>query len=202
MSATQVSICSNALLMLGAKSISSMNEDNDRAQLASNLYESVRDMTLRSHPWNCAVKRVLLAADTEAPAFDYTAAFTLPSDWLRTLQVGEDGYEVDYKMESGKILAGGTSLPLRYIWRNTVESTWDAMLVHAMELQMAAAMAYPITMSTSKEDAAFKKLQAFMRDARNVDGQDDPAQTLGDYPLLQSRFGGSGSDRFHRFTGT
>jgi hypothetical protein len=191
MAGTQVSICSNALLLLGAKTISAMDEDNDRAQLASNLYESVRDMTLRSHPWNCAVKRVILAPDTDAPAFDYEAAFTLPSDWMRTLQVGADGYEVDYKTESGKILAGGTSLPLRYIWRNTVESTWDAMLVHAMELQMAAAMAYPITMSTTKEDAAFKKLQMFMRDARNVDGQDDPAQTLGDFPLMNARFGGS-----------
>lgn len=56
---------------------------------------------------------------------------------------------------------------------------------------MAAAMAYPITMSTTKEDMAFKKLQAHMRDARNADGQDDPAQTLGDFPLLNARFGGS-----------
>lgn len=188
--ATQVSICSNALLLLGAKTISSMAEDNDRAQLASNLYESIRDGTLRSHPWNCAVKRVVLAPDTVAPAFDYAAAFTLPSDWLRTLQVGPEGYGGDYKTESGKILASGTSLSLRYIWRNTVEATWDAMLVQAMELQMASAMAYPITMSAAKEELTVKKLEMFMKRCRAVDGQDDPPQTLGDYPLLQARFGG------------
>lgn len=191
MSATQVGICSNALLMLGAQSISSMADGSDRATLASNLYESARDELLRSHPWNCATKRVVLAPDTAAPAFGYySAQFTMPADCLRVLQVGEDGYEVDYKVESGKILAGGTSLALRYIWRNVTESTWDAMLVHAMELKMAALMAYPITMSAAKEEVQIRKLEMHMKRCRAVDGQEDPPQTLGDFPLLQSRFGG------------
>lgn len=188
--ATKVSICSNALLLLGAKTINSLDEDSDRAQLAANLYESARDDMLRSHPWNCAVKRVILAPDTEAPAFDYSAQFTLPGDWLRTLSVGQEGYEVDYKHESGKILAGGTSLPLRYIFRNDNEATWDAMLVRAMELKMAAEMAYPITQSAAMADAMNNQLQFHLKKARAVDGQDDPPQTLGDFALLNSRFGG------------
>ena len=65
--ATKVSICSNALLLLGDKTINSLDEGTDRASLASNLYDSVRDSLLRSHPWNCAVKRVILAPDTETP---------------------------------------------------------------------------------------------------------------------------------------
>lgn len=191
--ATQVSICSNALLLLGAKTINSLDEGTDRASIASNLYASVRDALLRSHPWNCAVKRVILAADVEVPAFDYGAQFTLPADWLKTLSVGPDGYEVDYKHESGKILANGTSLALRYIFRNEVEATWDAMLVRAMELKMAAEMAYPITASASMADMTHNKLLQHMKAARAVDGQDDPPQTLGDFPLLASRSGAVGS---------
>lgn len=191
--ATQVSIASNALLLLGAKTINSLDEGTDRASIASNLYASVRDALLRSHPWNCAVKRVILAADVEVPAFDYTAQFTLPSDWLKTISVGIEGYEVDYKHESGKILSGGTSLALRYIFRNEVEATWDAMLVRAMELKMAAEMAYPITASASMADITHNKLLQHMKAARAVDGQDDPPQTLGDFPLLASRSGAVGS---------
>lgn len=190
--ATRVSICSNALLLLGAKTINSLDEGTDRASLASNLYDSVRDSLLRSHPWNCAVKRVILAPDTETPAFDYTAQFTLPGDWLKTISVGPDGYEVDYKHESGKILANGTSLALRYIFRNDNEATWDSMLVHAMELKMAAEMAYPITGSASMADLMNGKLLQHLKAARAVDGQDDPPQTLGDFRLLNARFGGSG----------
>lgn len=190
--ATRVSICSNALLLLGGKTINSLDEGTDRASLASNLYDSVRDSLLRSHPWNCAVKRVILAPDTETPAFDYTAQFTLPGDWLKTISVGPDGYEVDYKHESGKILANGTSLALRYISRNDNEATWDSMLVHAMELKMAAEMAYPITGSASMADLMNGKLLQHLKAARAVDGQDDPPQTLGDFRLLNARFGGSG----------
>jgi len=188
--ATKVSVCSNALLLLGAQTINSLDEGSDRASLASNLYDSVRDDMLRSHPWNCAVRRVILAPDTEAPAFDYTAKFALPADWLKTVSVGQEGYEVDYKHESGFILCSGTSLALRYIFRNEVETTWDAMLVRAMELKMAAEMAYPITGSAAMADAMHTKLLQHMKGARAVDGQDDPPQTFGDFPLLQARFGG------------
>lgn len=191
MAATSVSICSNALLRLGAQTIASLSESNDRARLAANLYDTVRDSTLRSHPWNWAVKRVILAPDSTVPAFDFTAQFTLPSDWLKTLQVGQDGFEVEYRTESGKIMASGTSLALRYIWRNTVESTWDAMLVEAMELAMAAAMAYGITKSASMVEVAQTALKAHMKLCRAADGQDDPPDTLGDFPLMQSRFGGA-----------
>ncbi len=190
--ATRVSICSNALLLLGAKTINSLDEGTDRASLASNLYDSVRDSLLRSHPWNCAVKRVILAPDTETPAFDYTAQFTLPGDWLRTLSVGMEGYEVDYKHESGKVLANGTSLPLRYIFRNDNEATWDSMLVWAMTMTMKALLAYPITGSTSLEQLVEDALKGILKQARAVDGQDDPPQTLGDFRLLNARFGGSG----------
>lgn len=189
MSATAVSVCSNALLMLGAQTIASLDEENARATLAANLYESARDMVLRSHPWNCATKRVILAADTAAPAYGYAAQFTLPADFLRVVEVGDDNEDIDWKVESGKLLASGTALKLRYIWKNTTESSWDSMLVHAMELQMAALMAYPITMSAAKEQLQLQKLEVFMKRCRAVDGQDDPAQQLGDERLLTARFG-------------
>jgi hypothetical protein len=189
MSATQTSICTNALLMLGAQTLSSTNDGTDRSTIAANLYPTARDAVLRSHPWNCATKRVVLAPDSAAPAFGYAAQFTLPSDFLRVVEVGDFNEDVDWKVEGGKILASGTALKLRYIWRNTVESTWDAMLVHAMELKMAELMAYPITMSAAKEQVAHEKFERFMKQCRAVDGQDDPAQQLGDERLLTARFG-------------
>jgi len=191
MPATRVSICSNALLLLGDQTIASLEEPSDRAVLAANLYESTRDDTLRAHPWNCAVKRVVLAPEIGAPPFDFSHSFVLPGDWLRTLQVGKEGDNIDYRNESGRILANGTALPLRYIWRNENESTWDAMLVKAMELAMAAAMAYGITQSTSQQELRERKLADHLKRCRSVDGQEDPPETLGDFPLLTARYGSS-----------
>jgi hypothetical protein len=48
--ATDVSICSNALLMLGDGPISDFTTVNDRTRLCANLFPQVRDAVLRSHP--------------------------------------------------------------------------------------------------------------------------------------------------------
>jgi hypothetical protein len=185
--ATAVSICSNALLMLGAGSINDFNEDDDRAKVASNLYPQVRDAVLRSHPWNCAVKREALAPDTGAPAFDYASQFSIPDDWLRTLQVGQYGSEIDHRHEGRKILADTDVLYLRYIFRNEIEGSWDTMLVHGVSLTMKAAMAYPITRSAALASSSLNDALLYLKSCRAVDGQDDPPETLGDFRLLAAR---------------
>lgn len=191
MTTSAVSICSNALLDVGAQTIASFDESSDRATIVANRWESVRDAVLRSHPWNCAVKRVILAPEVGTPAFDYAYAFALPGDWLRTLQVGEYGQEIDYKTESGTILAHVTALRLRYIWRNTEPASWDSMLVEAMTKAMAAAIAYPITQSVSLKQEKRDEYMEFMKQTRAVDGQDDPPEQLGDTRLFNARFGPS-----------
>lgn len=194
MAATEVSICSNASLLLGGNPINSLSEDTDRARLASNLFEPVRDYVLRRHPWNCAIRRVILSPDSltateEAQKFDWTFQFSLPDDYMRTLSVGLLGYEVEYAVESRKLMSNDDPCYLRYIWKNTNPATWDEMLVWGMTMSMKAVMAYPITQSTSLEQLVEAALKDVLKQARAVDGQDKTPETLGDSPLLSSRFG-------------
>lgn len=189
--ATGVSICSNALLMLGAQTINDFADQNnlDRAKLCANIYPSQRDSILRSHPWNCCIKRVVLAPLADVPAFGYPRAFELPADYLRVLEVGSGGYPIDYLVEGRTIQADAMALELRYVFRNEVESSWDAHLIDLMTMAMAAVLAYPVTQSTSERDSREAKLAQALRQAKAVDGQEDPPQTLGDERLLGSRFG-------------
>lgn len=184
--ATDVSICSNALLLLGQKPISTLAESS----LAENLWPTVRESVLRSHPWNCAVKRRILAPAAEAPEFDWGYKFLLPEDWLRTLQVGEYQREIEYQSEGRYLLADVDALPLRYIAANADVASWDTLLVNAATYGMAAAMAYPVTSSASLAQVMEQKLQLALREARTIDGQDDPPVTMGDFPLLAARFRG------------
>jgi hypothetical protein len=190
--ATGVSICSNALLMLGAQTINDFSEPVDRAKIASNLYPTVRDSLLRNHPWNCTIKRVLLAPDATPPAFGYENQFELPADFLRVLEVGQAGYQIDYLVEGRHILADAVSVELRYVYLNEIENTWDASLVELLTLAMAAAMAYPISQSASLQANMESKLEMAKKVARAVDGQEDPPQTLGDERLYAARFGACG----------
>jgi hypothetical protein len=190
--ATGVSICSNALLMLGSQTINDFEDQQnlDRAKLCANLYPTVRDDMLRSHPWNCCIRRAVLAPDAVAPLFGYSHAFELPADFSRVLEVGSRGCQIDYLVEGRTIQANTTVLELRYVFRNEVENTWDAHLVKLVTLAMAAAMAYPVTQSAAMQQTMEQKLETSLRRARAVDGQEDPPQTLGDERLLAARFGG------------
>lgn len=191
MSQTAVSICSNACLLLGDNPINSFNDDSDRARLASNLWEPVRDYVLRRHPWNCAIKRVVLSPDTTAPAFDWNYQFTLPADFLRPLAVGEFGLEGEFRIEGRKLLCNDNPLKLRYVFKNENVGSWDTMLVWGMTMAMKAVFAYPITQSSTLEQIVEDSLRDVLRQARAVDGQEDTPEQLGDNPLIAARFIGS-----------
>lgn len=188
MSATEVSICSNALLLLGAQPINALTEASDRARLASNLYPLVRDALLRSHPWNCCITRVVLSPDATAPAFDWAYQFSLPGDFIKALAVGELGAEREFRIEGRKLLSDDDPCYLRYVARNTNPGSWDDGLVHVMTLQMAAAMAYGITQSASLRDSLRDEAMRALRQAKSVDGQDDTGETFGDFRLARARF--------------
>lgn len=188
MTVSAVSICSNALLMNGAQTISSFDDTSERARQCSNLYPTVRDYVLASHPWNCCIKRVTLSPDTAPPDFDWTFQYTLPPDYTRTLQVGEYGNEDPYTIESGKLLTDAAVLKLRYVWNNTNEVTWTPLLVMAMTMAMRQVLAYPITQSTSLEQLIDSAIEPTLKRARAIDSLDQPPQTLGDFRLLASRF--------------
>lgn len=196
---TAVSICSNALLMLGDNPIADFNEGTDKARLASNLWPMARDYVLRRHSWNCAIKRVVLAPDVVAPAFDYTSAFTLPGDCLRILSVGQEGERPRYRLENGKLLMDGTALHLRYVFRNDNPATWDALLVFAMTRVMRALFAYPITQSGSLEQLIESELTVTLREARAVDGLEDEPEAFDHSPLLEARHLGNGG--YSRYRG-
>lgn len=196
MATTAVSICSNALLRLGGDPINSFDEADasganiERVRLAANLWPTVRRQVLRAHPWNCALKRVLLSPDAEAPAFGPANRFQKPADWLRTVFVGVDDHDrIAYRTEGNYFVSDEARFPLVYVFDNTNPATYDASLGDALEQAMAAAMAYPVTKSTSLAQGLAAELRSTLGFARALDSGDDPDETLGDFPLFTSRFG-------------
>lgn len=184
---TAVKVCSDALVELGLAPINSFDPNADRSIAAENLYPQVRDNVLRSHPWNCAIKRVVLSPDTVAPAFGWTYAYTLPGDCLRVLSIAEKRRRIPYAKEGNALLCDEGAVYLRYVYRNDNPATWDASLFRAMTLAMAAALAIPVCEDANKKQEKERELLAVLRTARAVDGQEEPPDELDDYPLLAAR---------------
>lgn len=186
--ASSISICSNALLALGAHPINSFDENTPHALLCSNIYPTVRNDLLRKHPWNCAVKRVVLSPNSAVPAFGFGYQFPLPGDLIRILSVGEEWEDTHYRIEGNKLMANQNVIRLRYIFRNEDESTWDAALVNLAEAMIAAKLAYAVTASASLRDSLTQEAAYLLRQAKAIDGQEDPPEELGGYPTYESRF--------------
>jgi len=74
--ASKVEICNSALNMLGANNITDITEDSKNARLLNQRYDPVRDAIFRSHAWNCLIKRVQLAQDTDTPTHEYAKQYT------------------------------------------------------------------------------------------------------------------------------
>jgi hypothetical protein len=189
--ATDISICSAALLQLGKAPIASFNQPGDLSKLCANIYPIERDSILREFAWNCVTTRTILAALSLGPAFGFTAQFALPADFLRLIGVGGVGIDeptcMRYKVEGRKILASGVMLPIEYVTRAD-ESTWDSKLVELMTARMLWKLAYPVTQSTSLRETLSNEYAQMAKVARNIDSQENPAQALSDdYPLIQGR---------------
>lgn len=186
--ASPISICSNALTRLGARPIASFQEDSTHAGTCAQVWPTVRNALLRAHPWNSATKRIILAPLSIAPEFDYAFQFQLPSDWLKTIQVGRRGCPLDYQQEGRRILANTRALPFVYIWLNDNPGTWDDSMVEVAELLMAAAIAYSVTASTSLRDSLNQEAQFKLKVAKANDGQDQPPEQFPDSELTMARF--------------
>lgn len=185
---SDVQICSNALLLLGDETIASFDEETSRATLAANLWPTVRDAILRSHPWNCAMTRVALAADSTPPAFDWDYQFSLPGDCVRVWTVGRrDDPPVDWHVEGTKLLCNVEIAYVRYIRRLSDAAAYDALLTEALTTGAAKRFAYPITKSISTAEDMAKLHEQDIRKARTVDGQEGTGEDSTDSALIRVR---------------
>ena len=165
--ASVVDICNGALNQLGATTILSLTEDSKNARLCNARYTQVRDGIFRSHPWNCLQLRTSLAKDATAPAWGFTAQFTLPADCLRLLYIID--YDSNYKVEGRKILSNTSTMKILYISRVTDPNQYDELLRETLSAALAADIAYGITSSNPVSEKMNTLFQDKLRDARFVD---------------------------------
>jgi len=77
--ASEVEICNAALSKIGISGnnrITSLSQNTKNAKACDERYATLRDLLLEQHPWNFALKRVQLAASTEAPSYEFTYAYS------------------------------------------------------------------------------------------------------------------------------
>ena len=198
---TGITICSDALIMLGAKAITSFNDGTDESSVCDRLYPDIRDSTLVMYPWTFNTKKIQLAQLLTAPGSVWRYAYQLPGDRLANPRAVYDTAAIgayprkEWEIQGDQLL---TNLPAVFIdYQYSVgEFAWPQYFVQLMKYMMAWHLAMPITEQSDRAvywqrvavgDPAENGRGGYMRTAMNIDGQGTPTRVIEDYSLIAVR---------------
>jgi hypothetical protein len=103
---TQVQLCNLALAKCSGKPITTIADTTPRAEVCAREYQDCLNEVLEAAFWRFAITRSTLVAAT-APAFGYTYAWTLPTDFVAA-EIFNDSYVKDYNSEALFKIEGST----------------------------------------------------------------------------------------------
>jgi len=170
MATTFVEIANRAITFLGGEPITNLNDDTKEGRACFRLYEQTRDFVLRDHPWNFAIFRAELAANTTAPVYEFTNAYDFPDGCLRILEVNT---LEEWKVEGRQIVTDeGAPLQIVYIKQITDPNQFDTKFIEAYAMRLAADIAYDITASQTVVANAENKYAVLIKEARLIDAQE------------------------------
>lgn len=191
MASSTVEICNNALIKIGANTITALSDDTKAARLCNKMYGIVRNDLLRSHIWNFALGRSQLAQLSNNPPFGYSYQYQLPSDCLRVIKLHDSNAE--YRIEGRKLLTDANTVKLIYIKEITDTAQFDSTFDNVLALKLASELAYAMTQNGGLAGALKKEYELHLRRAKMIDAQEDSMYIIETDTLLHSRDFGPGS---------
>jgi hypothetical protein len=196
-----LSICSDSLLMLGAKPISSFNEGTDEASVCDALYPNIRDQALMIYPWSFSFKKVQLARLVTTPTNEFKYEYQMPSDRIGAPRAVYNSNAVDtypiqaYRIMGSKLLTNEESIYVDYQYSVT-ESELPVWFVQLLKYLTAWHISIPITDQTEKAQywqsvavgsPGENNRGGYMRTCMNIDGQSQPVNSIKDFSLIAVR---------------
>lgn len=199
---TGVRICSDALLMLGAKAITSFNDGTDSSSVCDRLYPNVRDSTLTMYRWSFSMKKIALAQLVTAPGSYWKYAYQLPGDRLGNPMAVYPSSNVgtpidkDGEIQGDQLLTNLTAVFIDYQY-SVPEYAMPQYFVQLLKYQMAWHIAEAITEQQDKSlrwqrvalgDPAENMRGGYFRQACQMDAQGNPSRVIEDYTLVAVRY--------------
>ena len=198
---TGVSICSDALLLIGAKAISSFNDGTDESSVCDRLYPDIRDSTLVMYPWSFGMKKVQLAQLITTPTTVWRYEYQLPGDKLANPRAvynsANSGSPVqkDWEIQGDKLLTNLTSVFIDYQF-SVPEFAMPQYFVQLLKYMVAWHIAETVTEQQDKAtkwqrvatgDISENGRGGYFRTAAQIDGQNNPVRIIEDYSLIAVR---------------
>lgn len=199
---TALTVCSDSLLLLGARPISSFTEGTDAANLCDRLYPGIKKATLQGYHWGFSFKTAQLARTINAPVNEYLYEYALPSDRLGSIYRVYNSTSVgaptvkDWEIMGDKIVTNYETVVADYQYL-VDESAMPAYFIQLLKYMMAWHLAEPITDQVAKTQywqsvavgsPSENNRGGYFRTAAGIDGQGNPTQAFEDFSLIDVRY--------------
>jgi hypothetical protein len=199
---TKLSICSDALIMLGAAPLSSFSEGTDSAQITDRLYDDIRDSTLGMYPWSFSFKKIQLNRTNNTPINEFKYEYQLPGDRINNVRSvfisgtsGARPVQYGWEIQGDKLLSSYEQIYIDYQYP-TPEGEMPTYFVQLLKYMMAWNIAETVTDQITKADY-FRGLATgspqenmrggFFRVATSIDGQNKQIEAIEDFSLIAVR---------------
>ena len=139
-------ICNLALLEIAQDPITDIDDISVTAKRCKLVFDDVVDEVCASKFWSKVKKRVELALLPDPPEYEFNFQFQLPADHLNIISINSNLLDqIEFQIEGNKLLINDSSVFIKYIVKQSNPALWGQLLQRAIELRLAAGLAYIIT---------------------------------------------------------
>lgn len=170
---TQLSICNEALVLIGAGKIASLAGNDARAIASSTLYTPALEETLAAHRWRFASAAAVMTRDGAAPDTRWEASYALPAGVHVVHGVFVQDQPIAFDRFADKIHcnAAATDTVIVEVTTAVSDTLWPAYFSACVRLKLAAQFALAIAADANMASVFEGKFVRQMAQARLLDSQ-------------------------------
>jgi hypothetical protein len=173
MALSKFDICNQALVLVGANTITSFSQNTTESIVANQLYETTLEDLLTKCRWRFASKQVQLSKNTTNPDARYESSYALPSDALilHTVTVSDDVINYD---RYGQNIFTNTSTSDTVIADYTFqpsESIFPPYFAKVLVFELASLFAGAIARNDQLANLYAQRAVAQLQQAKSIDSQ-------------------------------
>lgn len=182
----KLAIYNMALGHLLEGSIASLSEGVEKRRVLDTFWTNAVGICLERTFWKFAKRTMVIEASTDVePAFGFTTAFEIPTDWVRTDEISQ--FEqlspplIDVRHEAGVWYANVAQLYVSFVSKDVRYGlnigAWPESFVDYVALELACKACKRITGKDNLlqgPDGLLRQRKKAQRDAMGIDAQNDP----------------------------
>ena len=180
MGITKESLVSQALVLLGADSISSFAEESNESDVASQFYETTIASLLCVHNWTFATRQAKLSQNTVAPILAYKYSYHLPTDLLQMRYLFSEYNSLpvlDWK-RVGKFIQTDLSPAFSEYTYRVLEADLPAFFIPLAKYSLALAMNMVITRDKANQQLLNSEFEILLSRSQITDNSQKGANKL------------------------